>query len=97
MATNAGRIVQKNMGFCTFPIPFGRSNGYKLPMRETFKSLPEDPTELRAVSELLVAEVKSQAYQIEKLKKELAGHPLPDRRFARQICREGQGAFRQQI
>ena len=43
-------------------------------MRETFKSLPEDPTELRAVSELLVAEVKSQAYQIEKLKKELAGH-----------------------
>ncbi|MGA9412662.1 MAG: hypothetical protein WBV78_19760 [Roseobacter sp.] len=43
-------------------------------MRETFKSLPEDPVELRAVSELLAAEVKSQAYQIEKLKKELAGH-----------------------
>ncbi len=43
-------------------------------MRETFKSLPEDPAELRAVSELLAAEVKSQAYQIEKLKKELAGH-----------------------
>jgi hypothetical protein len=43
-------------------------------MRETFKSLPKDPAELRAVSELLVAEVKSQAYQIEKLKKELAGH-----------------------
>ena len=43
-------------------------------MRETFKSLPEDPIELRAVSELLAAEVKSQAYQIEKLKKELAGH-----------------------
>jgi len=66
-------------------------------MRETFKSLPEDPVELRAVSELLAAEVKSQAYQIEKLKKELAGHPLPGRRFAKQICREGQGAFRQQI
>lgn len=43
-------------------------------MRETFKSLPKDPAKLRAVSELLVAEVKSQAYQIEKLKKELAGH-----------------------
>ena len=43
-------------------------------MRETFKSLPEDPTELRAVSELMAVEIKSQAYQIEKLKKELAAH-----------------------
>lgn len=43
-------------------------------MRATFKSLPEDPTELRAVSELMAAEIKVQAYQIEKLKKELAGH-----------------------
>lgn len=43
-------------------------------MRATFKSLPEDPTELRAVSELMAAEIKSQAYQIEKLKKELAAH-----------------------
>lgn len=43
-------------------------------MRETFKSLPEDPAELRAVSELMAAEIKSQAYQIEKLKKELAAH-----------------------
>ncbi len=43
-------------------------------MRVTFKSLPEDPTELRAVSELMAAEIKSQAYQIEKLKKELAAH-----------------------
>jgi hypothetical protein len=85
------------MGFGAFPVPFGRLSGYKSPMRETFKSLPEDPAELRAVSELLVAEVKSQAYQIEKLKKELAGHPLPGRRFAKQICREGQGAFRSQI
>jgi ABC-type glycerol-3-phosphate transport system permease component len=40
-------------------------------MRATFKSLPEDPTELRAVSELMAAEIKAQAYQIEKLKKEL--------------------------
>ena len=43
-------------------------------MLETFKSLPEDPIELRAVSELMAAEIKAQAYQIEKLKKELAGH-----------------------
>ena len=43
-------------------------------MHETFKSLPKDPAELRAVSELMAAEIKSQAYQIEKLKKELAGH-----------------------
>jgi len=48
--------------------------GYKIRMRATFKSLPEDPTELRAVSELMAAEIKAQAYQIEKLKKELAGH-----------------------
>jgi len=43
-------------------------------MLETFKSLPDDPTELRAVSELMAAEIKAQAYQIEKLKKELAAH-----------------------
>jgi len=43
-------------------------------MRATFKSLPEDPTELRAVSELMAAEIKTQAYQIERLKKELAAH-----------------------
>ena len=35
-------------------------------MRATFKSLPEDPIELRVVSELMAAEIKSQAYQIEK-------------------------------
>ena len=43
-------------------------------MRASFKSLPEDPTELRAVSELMAAEIKTQAYQIKKLKKELAAH-----------------------
>ena len=37
-------------------------------------AVPEDPTELRAVSELMAAEIKTQAYQIEKLKKELAAH-----------------------
>jgi len=30
-------------------------------MRETFKSLPKDPTELRAISELMAAEIKAQA------------------------------------
>ncbi|MDP3961713.1 MAG: IS66 family transposase [Pseudorhodobacter sp.] len=43
-------------------------------MHATFKSLPDDPTELRAVSELMAAEIKAQAYQIEKLKNELAVH-----------------------
>lgn len=43
-------------------------------MLEDLKSLPKDPDDLRAVGELLMAEFKSQAYQIEKLKAELAGH-----------------------
>ena len=43
-------------------------------MLDGLKSLPKDPEELLAVSELLMADVKSQAYQIEKLKAELAGH-----------------------
>jgi len=48
--------------------------GYKFLMLDALKSLPQDPDELREVSKLLMAEVKSQAYQIEKLKAELAGH-----------------------
>ena len=44
------------------------------PMLEDLKSLPKDLEDPRAVSELLMAEVRSQAYQIEKLKAELAGH-----------------------
>ncbi len=43
-------------------------------MLKTFKSLPKDPVELRVVSELMMAEIQSQAYQIEKLKAELHGH-----------------------
>lgn len=42
-------------------------------MLDALKSLPEDPAELRAVSEFLMAEVQAQAYQIEKLKAELHG------------------------
>ena len=43
-------------------------------MLDTLKSLPEDHAELRKVSELLMAEVQSQAYLIEKLKGQLAAH-----------------------
>ncbi|MFC0160185.1 IS66 family transposase zinc-finger binding domain-containing protein [Mameliella alba] len=43
-------------------------------MLDAFKSLPEDPDELRAVSEQMAQNIQSQAYQIEKLKAELAGH-----------------------
>lgn len=43
-------------------------------MLDAIKSLPEDPAELRAVSELLMAEVQSLTYQNEKLKAELHGH-----------------------
>jgi transposase len=48
--------------------------GYKLSMFEDVRSLPEDPAELRDAAVNLVALVKSQALQIEKLKHELAGH-----------------------
>jgi len=43
-------------------------------MLDAFKSFPEDPEELRSVSEQMVRHIQSQAYQIEKLKAELAGH-----------------------
>jgi len=44
------------------------------PMLATFKSLPEDPDELRAISGQMAQHIQSQAYQIEKLKAELHGH-----------------------
>ena len=43
-------------------------------MHATFKSLPGDPTELRAVSEPMAAEIEAQACQIGQLKKEPAAH-----------------------
>lgn len=43
-------------------------------MLATFKSLPEDPDELRAISGQMAQHIQSQAYQIEKLKAELHGH-----------------------
>ena len=43
-------------------------------MLDVTKSLPEDPEELRRFTALLLAEVKSQAMLIEKLRHQLAGH-----------------------
>ena len=43
-------------------------------MIDVAKALPEDPDELRAFTQLLLAEVKSQALLIAKLKHQLAGH-----------------------
>jgi transposase len=43
-------------------------------MLEDASTLPQDPAELRQAAVNLVALVKSQALQIEKLKHELAGH-----------------------
>jgi transposase len=48
--------------------------GYKLDMVSDVNLLPKDPAELRDAAIDLVAHVKSQALQIEKLKHELAGH-----------------------
>ena len=42
-------------------------------MLDVTKLLPEDPAELRAFTALLLAEVKSQAVLIEKLRHQLAG------------------------
>lgn len=42
-------------------------------MLDEFKPLPEDPAELRQVTELLMREVKSQALMIEKLQHQLHG------------------------
>jgi len=42
-------------------------------MQDVTKSLPEDPAELRAFTALLLAEVKSQAVLIAKLRHQLAG------------------------
>ena len=43
-------------------------------MLDVAKSLPEDPEELRRFTALLLAEVKSQAMLIKKLRHQLAGH-----------------------
>jgi len=66
--------MTKHRVLACFGIPFGWLIGYEVRMLKTFKSLPEDPIELRVVSALMAAGIKSQACQIEKLKKELAVH-----------------------
>lgn len=43
-------------------------------MLDVAKSLPEDLEELRRFTALLLAEVKSQAVLIEKLRHQVAGH-----------------------
>ena len=43
-------------------------------MIDVARALPEDPDELRAFTQLLLAEVKSQAMLIEKLRHQLSGH-----------------------
>jgi len=43
-------------------------------MLDAFKSLPEDPDELRSVSEQMLRHIQSLTYQNEKLKAELHGH-----------------------
>jgi hypothetical protein len=42
-------------------------------MLDALKSLPDDPSELKGLVFQMGKHIKSQAYQIEKLKKELAG------------------------
>jgi len=48
--------------------------GYDLIMLDIDKTLPKDPDELRQFTALLLAEVRSQAVLIEKLRHQLAGH-----------------------
>lgn len=43
-------------------------------MSDLAENLPDDPADLRAFTQLLLAEVKSQALLIEKLRHQLAGH-----------------------
>lgn len=46
---------------------------YSQAMLDVYKILPKDPDELRQFTALLLAEVKSQAFLIEKLRHQLAG------------------------
>ena len=46
---------------------------YRIAMLNALDNLPEDPVELRRVTELLASEVKAQALMIEKLQHQLHG------------------------
>jgi len=74
MAAVEGGIAHKTWDIRCFAFHHDCPDAISSVMLDTFKSLPEDPTELRAVSKLMAAEIQSQAYQIEKLKGQLAGH-----------------------
>ena len=50
--------------------------GYDLIMLDIDKTLPEDPDELRQFTALLLAEVRSQAVLIEKLRHQLAANAI---------------------
>ena len=43
-------------------------------MLDAFKPLPDDPAKLKGLVSLMGEEIKSQTYQIEKLKGQLAAH-----------------------
>ncbi len=45
-----------------------------LTMLDALKNMPDDPDDLKGLVSMMGDEIKSQAYQIEKLKAELAGH-----------------------
>ena len=49
---------------------------YGSTMLDIDKALPTDPDELRQFTALLLAEVKSQAFLIEKLRHQLAGQRM---------------------
>jgi transposase len=74
MAAFEHRVMQQTGANWRFVIHPFAAIGYIRTMLDTLKSLPEDPAELRAVSERLMAEVQSLTDQNEKLKAELHGH-----------------------
>ena len=59
---------------CSFRIPVRARICYGPYTLDVTKSLPENPAELRAFTAVLLAEVKSQAVLIAKLRHQLAGH-----------------------
>src|SRR6056297_3898062 len=65
--------IKHGLSCCFWFQMIGRA-GILSGMSETFKPLPDDPAELRAVSELMVQHIQSLTYQNEKLKAELDGH-----------------------
>lgn len=63
----------KTWDLVLFCVPLMGRSGMDCAVLDAFKSLPEDPDELRSVIEQMLQHIQSQAYQIEKLKAELHG------------------------